>query len=79
MCYDKNNNLLTNSNLFSRKESAMELKGKIDELLDKTEIDDKIIEGAQKLKEKVDEVLEKTEIDDKIKEVAQNIKEKLTD
>ena len=39
----------------------MELKGKINEMLEKTEIDDKIKEGADKLKDKVDEVLEKTE------------------
>jgi Txe/YoeB family toxin of Txe-Axe toxin-antitoxin module len=45
----------------------MEIKKKVDELLDKTEIDDKIKEKAGAAKEKVNELLDKTDVDDKIK------------
>ena len=56
------------------KETAQELKEKVDGLLDKTEIDDKIKEGAASLKEKVDAALDKTDIDDKILEKVGDIK-----
>ena len=46
-----------------------ELKDKVNDALEKTDIDDKI-------KGKVDEVLEKTDIDDKIKEKVDEIKGK---
>ena len=56
----------------------MALQDKINEMLDKTEIDDKIKEGAGKVKGKVDDLLDKTEIDDKIKDAAKNLKDKFT-
>ena len=43
-----------------------DLKKKVDEVLDKTDIDEKIKENPGLIKEKVDEVLSKTDIDDKI-------------
>ena len=42
------------------------LKSKVQEALDKTDIDEKIVEGAKGLKGKVQEVLDKTDIDEKI-------------
>ena len=48
----------------------MSIKDKVNEVLDKTTIDDKIVDGAKKVKESVENVLDKTEIDDKIVEGA---------
>ena len=53
------------------KESMEQLKSKIDELLDQTDVDDKIRAGAADLKAKLDEALEKTDIDEKIAAGAQ--------
>ena len=43
-----------------------DLKGKVGEVLDKTDIDEKIKENPGIIKEKVDEVLSKTDLDEKI-------------
>ena len=44
----------------------MDIKGKINEVLDKTDIDEKLKENPGAIKDKVKEVLDKTDIDDKI-------------
>ena len=44
----------------------MDIKGKINEVLDKTDIDEKIKENPGIVKDKVKEVLDKTDIDEKI-------------
>ena len=54
------------------------LKDKVDDLLEKTDIDEKIVEKAGELKEKAGELLEKTDIDEKIAEKAGELKEKVT-
>ena len=54
----------------------MDIKEKINGVLEKTDIDDKIKEKAGELKDKVDDALEKTDIDDKIKDAAGNVKDK---
>ena len=60
----------------------MGLKDKIDEVLDKTEIDDKIVDGVKaagsKIKEVTNNLLDKTEIDDKIVDAVSNLKNKIT-
>ncbi len=60
----------------------MGLKDKIDEVLDKTEVDDKIVDGVKaagsKIKEVTNNLLDKTEIDDKIKEKFSDLKDKIT-
>ncbi len=50
----------------------------INEVLDKTEIDDKIVEAAGKVKKATKEALDKTEIDDKIVDTAKKAKSKIT-
>ena len=50
-------------------------KDKAQEVLDKTDIDEKIVEGAKKVKGKAEEALEKTDIDDKIKAKAEGVKD----
>ncbi len=44
----------------------MDIKGKINEVLDKTDIDEKIKENPAIVTDKVKEVLDKTDIDEKI-------------
>ncbi len=44
----------------------MDIKGKINEVLDKTDIDEKIKENPGMIKDEVKKVLDKTDIDDKI-------------
>ena len=56
----------------------MGLKDKINEVLDKTTIDDKIIDAAGTVKDKVGDLLDKTEVDDKIKDAFSNLKDKIT-
>ncbi len=46
----------------------MEIRDKLNEVLEKTTLDEKIKENPTVLKETVDKILEKTDIDDKIKE-----------
>ncbi len=53
-----------------------EVKGKIDGVLEKTDIDDKIKANAGKIKEGAESVLEKTDIDDKIKDKVGDIVDK---
>ena len=54
-----------------------DVKEKVQEVLDKTEIDEKIVEVSNNMKEKVQEVLDKTEVDEKIVEVSTDVKEKV--
>lgn len=56
-----------------------DVKDKVQEVLDKTEIDDKIVEAADTAKEKVQGVLDKTEVDEKIVEASHDVKEKVED
>ena len=62
------------------KDALNGLKDKAQDVLDKTDIDDKIKEKAEKVKDtvedKVDDVLDKTDIDEKIKDKVGDIKEK---
>ena len=59
------------------------LRGKVQELLDKTDIDEKIVAGAKGLKDKAQELLDKTDVDEKIvdgvKGAAAKVKDFLTD
>jgi len=57
----------------------MSIKEKVDDLLEKTTIDDKIIAGAEKVKDKANELLDKTEVDDKIIDKIVDLQEKLKD
>ena len=43
-----------------------DIKGKVDSLLEKTDIDEKIKENPEEVKKEVEKVLEKTDIDEKI-------------
>ena len=43
-----------------------DIKGKVDSLLEKTDIDEKIKENPGEVKKEVETVLEKTDIDEKI-------------
>ena len=43
-----------------------DIKGKVDSLLEKTDIDEKIKEDPETVKKEVEKVLEKTDIDEKI-------------
>ena len=52
------------------------LKDKVDDLLEKTDIDEKIVEKAGALKDKAGEFLEKTNIDEKVVEKAGELKDK---
>ena len=53
------------------------MAGKAKEALDKTDIDEKIVDAAKGLKGKVQEALDKTDIDEKIVEGAKNIAGKI--
>ncbi len=53
-----------------------EMKDKAKEVLDKTDLDEKILEKAVELKDKAKEALEKTDIDDKIKAKAGELRDK---
>ena len=53
-----------------------DLKGKVDSVLDKTDLDEKILAKAGELKEKAKEALDKTDIDEKIAAKAGELKEK---
>jgi len=57
--------------------SENEVKGKIQEILDKTDIDEKIVDAAKGLKDKVQDALDKTDIDEKIVDGAKNVVGKL--
>ena len=56
------------------------VKGKVQEILDKTDVDDKLIDKAKGLKDKagdaVEGALDKTDIDDKIKAKADEVLDK---
>ena len=52
-----------------------ELKEKVGDVLDKTDIDEKVLAKAGELKDKAKEALEKSEIDDKIKAKAGELKD----
>ena len=54
------------------------ISNNINEVLDKTEIDDKVVEAAGKVKKATKKVLDKTDIDDKIVETAKKAKSKIT-
>ena len=47
-------------------------------VLDKTDIDEKIVEAAKDLKDKAQAALDKTQVDDKLAEAAKNLKQVLT-
>ena len=47
-------------------------------VLDKTDIDEKIVEAAKDLKDKAQAALDKTQVDDKLAEAAKNLKQALT-
>ena len=51
------------------------IQNNIQEVLDKTEVDDKIIDAATKVKDKTKDILDKTEIDEKIVDTAKKAKE----
>ena len=53
------------------------ISNNINEVLDKTEIDDKIVEAAGKVKDAAQNVLDKTEIDEKIVDATKKVKEKV--
>ncbi len=55
-----------------------EVKDKVDNLLDKTDIDEKIVGAAGSAKEKAKELLDKTDIDEKIAGKIDDLKEKVT-
>ncbi len=50
-----------------------EIRGKVQEVLDKTEIDDKIVDGVKDMKEKIDTFVEEKEIDKKIDSVKEKV------
>ena len=50
----------------------------IDEVLDKTDVDDKIKDAADTVKKKTKEVLDKTDIDEKIVDTAKKVKKRVT-
>ena len=52
-----------------------EVRGKIQVVLDKTEVDDKIVEGVKVVKEKVDDFVEKNEIKEKVGVVKDKIQD----
>ena len=54
------------------------ISNSVNEVLDKTEIDDKIVEATNKVKDKTKEVLDKTDVDEKIVEGVKKTKEKIT-
>ena len=53
------------------------LFGKVQDVLDKTDIDEKIVGAAKDVKEKVQGVLDKTDIDDKIVDGAKSVINKI--
>ena len=53
-----------------------EVREKIQETLDKTDVDEKIVEAADKVKKATKDALDKTEIDDKIVDTVQKMKPK---
>ena len=53
-----------------------DLKGKVNEILDKTDIDEKIVEGVSELKDKAKGFLDKTDVDEKIAAGVSGLKEK---
>ena len=71
---------------FNNKGNFDEVRDKVQEVLDKTEIDEKIIEAKDKVvdvskdvKKKVDDFIEDNEIDKKIDETSRNIKKSIDD
>lgn len=54
-----------------------EVKEKVNEVLDKTDIDEKIVDVANKVKDTVQDLLDKTDVDEKLVETAKNVKEKV--
>jgi len=58
--------------------SVDEAKNKVNDVLDKTDIDEKIVGAADKVKDATKNVLDKTDIDDKIKESVDKIKKDVT-
>lgn len=54
------------------------VKSKVTEILDKTDIDEKIIANSGAIKDKVTDILDKTDIDDKIIEKAKDVVGKFT-
>ena len=52
-----------------------EVRGKIQVVLDKTEVDDKIVEGVKVVKDKVDDFVEKNEIKEKVETVKDKIQD----
>lgn len=56
-----------------------DVKEKINDVLDKTDIDDKIIEATSKIKESAKDVLDKTDVDDKIIEATNKVKDSAKD
>ena len=55
------------------KAEAAKVLEKMQALLDKTDVDEKIVEAAKGLKEKAQELLDKTDVDEKIVEGAKNL------
>ena len=53
-----------------------DLKGKVDSVLDKTDLDDKALAAAGSFKDKAGEALEKAKLDEKAKAAGAAIKEK---
>jgi len=55
------------------------LKDKAQDVLDKTDIDDKIVDAAKKAKDKAKDALDKTDLDEKIIDGAKKAKDKAGD
>ena len=66
-----------NDELKNEEKAAGGLGDKIQGILDKTDIDEKIVEGAKDLKEKAQGLLDKTDVDEKIVDGAKNVINKL--
>ena len=49
----------------------------IQNILDKTDIDEKVVDAAKGLKDKVQDVLDKTDIDEKVADAAKGLKDKV--
>ena len=58
------------------KQAVNKLQESTKNVLDKTDIDEKIVAAAKDLKGKAQEILEKTDVDEKIAEAAKSMKEK---